>query len=70
MLPSPYVFEMFVKERQENILAEARQDRHAAAARARRTGARRPALAPALETLGQLLIDAGESLQRAAGAGR
>ena len=70
MLPTPYFFEMRAKERQENLLAEARQARLAAAASPREAAGRRPHCAPVLDTLGRLLVDVGESLQRAAGTGR
>jgi hypothetical protein len=67
MLSNHYVFEMCVRERQEILLAEARQDRRAAAAHPRKAAGQRTLFAPVLEMLGQLLIDAGESLRRAAG---
>ncbi len=66
MLPNPYVSEVFARERQENLLAEAKQERLAAAADPRKGAGRRSPFAPVLETLGQLLIDAGETLRRAA----
>ncbi len=65
MFPSLFDMEMFVKERQKKLLAEAQRDRLLAALSSRGRSGRRP-LAPAMNALGRLLINAGERLRRAA----
>ena len=63
MLHDIHSLEVMARERQEDLRAQARE---AAAPRARNAPGRRPLFAPLLETLGQILIDAGESLRRSA----
>ena len=64
MLHDIHSLEVMARERQEDLRALAREA--AAAARARNAPGRRSLFAPLLETLGQILIDAGESLRRSA----
>lgn len=66
MLFSPHVFEVVARERQEHILAEAREDRRAAAAGRENAALRRSRFAPVLAGLGEAMIRAGENLRRAA----
>jgi len=56
--------EVMAREKQEDLRAQGREA--AAAVKARNAPGRRSPFAPLLETLGQLLIDAGESLRRSA----
>ena len=63
---SPHVFEVIARERQEHILAEATQDRQAAAVRPENAVLRRSRFAPVLAALGETLIRTGENLRRAA----
>jgi hypothetical protein len=66
MLPTHYELELLARERQEALLAEARQDRQASAADPWNATGRRSPFASVLETVGRFLIDAGETLRRAA----